>query len=61
MSIGFKGTQVAAKTIALAAIELFTNPELRKEAREEFDKARGPDYQYKSLLGDRDPPLDYRK
>lgn len=61
MSIGFKGTQVAAKTIALAAIELFTNPELRKGAREEFDKARGPDYRYKSLLGDRDPPLDYRK
>mgnify|MGYP003631677470 CR=1 FL=1 len=61
MSIGFKGTQVAAKTLALAAIELFTNPELRAEARAEFDKARGPDYQYKSLLGDRDPPLDYRK
>ena len=31
------------------------------EAKAEFDKARGPDYQYKSLLGDRDPPLDYRK
>ena len=61
MSIGFKGTQVAAKTLALAAIELYTNPELRAEARAEFDKARGPDYQYKSLLGDRDPPLDYRK
>ncbi|WP_417623117.1 amidohydrolase [Parasphingorhabdus sp.] len=60
MSIGFKGTQVAAKTLALAAIELFTNPQLRAEAREEFDKSRGPDYQYKSLLGDRDPPLDYR-
>ncbi len=61
MSIGFKGVQVAAKTLTLAAIELFTNPELRVEAKAEFDKARGPDYQYKSLLGDRDPPLDYRK
>jgi aminobenzoyl-glutamate utilization protein B len=61
MSIGFKGVQVAAKTLTLAAIELYTNPELRAEARAEFDKARGPDYQYKSLLGDRDPPLDYRK
>lgn len=61
MSIGFKGTQVAAKTLTLAAIELYTNPELRAEAKAEFDKARGPDYQYKSLLGDRDPPLDYRK
>lgn len=61
MSIGFKGTQAAAKTLTLAAIELYTNPALREEARAEFDKARGPDYQYKSLLGDRDPPLDYRK
>ena len=61
MSIGFKGVQVAAKTLTLAAIELYTNPELRAEAKAAFDKARGPDYKYKSLLGDRDPPLDYRK
>ncbi len=61
MSIGFKGTQAAAKTLTLAAIELYTNPELRAEAKAEFDKARGPDYVYKSLLGDREPPLDYRK
>ncbi len=61
MSIGFKGTQVAAKTLTLAAIELYTNKELRDAARAEFDEARGPDYEYRSLLGDRDPPLDYRK
>lgn len=61
MSIGFKGTQVAAKTLTLAGIELFTNEELREKARAEFDAARGPDYTYKSLLGDREPPLDYRK
>ena len=60
MSIGFKGTQVAAKTLTLAAIELYTNPELRAEAKAEFDEARGPNYKYKSLLGDRKPPLDYR-
>jgi aminobenzoyl-glutamate utilization protein B len=40
---------------------LFTNEKLRKAAREEFEAARGADYEYKSLLGDRDPPLDYRK
>ncbi len=61
MSIGFKGTQVAAKTLALAAIELYENEELREAARAEFDAARGPDYKYTSLLGDREPPLDYRK
>jgi len=60
-SIGHKGTHVAAKTLTLAAIELFTNEDLRDEARAEFDTARGEDYEYKSLLGDRDPPLDYRK
>ncbi|MEP3890782.1 MAG: amidohydrolase [Hellea sp.] len=61
MSIGFKGANNAAKTLTLAAIELYTNPELREEARAEFIDARGKDYKYKSLLGDRDPPLDYRK
>jgi len=61
MSIGFKGAQTAAKTLALAAIELYTNPELREAAREEFETARGENYKYQSLLGDRDPPLDYRK
>lgn len=61
MSIGFKGAQVAAKTLTLAAIELYTNEELRDAAREEFEEARGEDYKYQSLLGDRKPPLDYRK
>ncbi|MFK7843543.1 MAG: amidohydrolase, partial [Sphingorhabdus sp.] len=37
MSIGFKGVQVAAKTLSLAAIELYTNPDLRAEAKAEFD------------------------
>ena len=61
MSIGFKGTQVAAKTLALAAIELYSNPELRAQAKAEFEEARGENYKYYSLLGDREPPLDYRK
>lgn len=61
MSIGFKGAQLAARALTLGAVELYTNPRLREAARAEFDEARGPDYQYKSLLGDRDPPLDYRK
>ncbi len=60
-SIGHKGAQVAAKTMALMAVELFTNPELRTAARAEFETARGENYEYKSLLGDRAPPLDYRK
>lgn len=61
MSIGFKGAHQASKTMTLMAIELFENEELREAARVEFDAARGPDYVYQSLLGDREPPLDYRK
>jgi len=60
MTIGYKGAQVAAKTLALAAIELFTNEELRSAARREFEERRGSDFYYEALLGDRPPPLDYR-
>ncbi len=59
-SIGAKGAQLAAKAMTLAAVELFTNPELRASARAEFDASRGKDYEYVSLLGDRAPPLDFR-
>ncbi|MGB0907481.1 MAG: amidohydrolase [Maricaulaceae bacterium] len=61
MSIGHKGTHNAAKTLTLAAIELYENKDLRRKAKAEFDLARGEDYTYYSLLGDREPPLDYRK
>jgi aminobenzoyl-glutamate utilization protein B len=57
--IGTKGMMVAAKTMALTAIDLFTNPVYIQKAKEEFIKARG-DYQYKALLGDRKPALNYR-
>lgn len=60
-TIGYKGATNAAKTLTLAAIELYQNRDLRDAARIEFEAARGEDYQYRSLLGDRDPPLDYRK
>ena len=60
MSIGFKGAQIAAKAMTLAAIELYTNPALRDEATAAFKQALGPNYTYNSLLGDRKPPLDYR-
>jgi aminobenzoyl-glutamate utilization protein B len=57
--IGIKGMIVAAKTMAFTAIDLFTNPELIKKAKEEFIKSIG-DYKYKALLGDRKPALNYR-
>ncbi|MDE0756095.1 MAG: amidohydrolase [Woeseiaceae bacterium] len=60
MTIGYKGAQVAAKTMALAAIELMENEALIIAARLEFETKRGADFEYDSLLGDRPPPLDYR-
>ena len=60
MSIGEKGATNAAKTLSLAAIELFENGELREAARAEYLEKLGGDFSYEALLGDRDPPLDYR-
>jgi len=61
MSIGNKGMIVAAKTLAMTAVDIFTRPELVAAARAEHLERVGPDFEYVSLVGDRDPPLDYRK
>ena len=61
MSIGNKGMIVAAKTLALTAVDLFTDAELLAAATAEYKERVGPDFEYVSLVGDRDPPLDYRK
>ncbi len=61
MSIGEKGMLVAAKTLAMTAVDLFSDPELLEIARAEYLERVGPDFKYVSLVGDRDPPLDYRK
>jgi len=58
--IGNKGMINAAKTLAFTAYDLFNRPDLLEAAREEFLSRRGADYTYEPLLGERDPPLDYR-
>jgi len=57
--IGIKGMMVAAETMALTAIDLYTNPQLIIKATDEFKAAKG-DYKYEALLGDRKPALNYR-
>ncbi len=57
--IGSKGMMVAAKTLATMGIELFNNPALVEAAKKEFREDLG-NYQYKALLGDRKPALNYR-
>lgn len=60
MSIGMKGMQNAAKVLALTAIDLYRQPALIATAKAEFATRRGKDFVYRSLVGDRAPPLDYR-
>ena len=60
MSIGVKGMLVAAKTMALTGMDLFTSPDHLARARAEFDRRRGGAV-YTFKLGNRPPPLDYRK
>lgn len=59
-SIGFKAANNASKALALAAIEVLQNDDLRQAATAEHQSKIGVDYHYEALLGDRPPPLDYR-
>lgn len=60
-SIGKKGMMVAAKTLALTAMDIFNNPDICNDAKDELLRRRGEDFKYEPLTGDREPPLDYRK
>lgn len=59
-TIGLKGAHLAAKTLALTTAELFQSPDTIAAAKAEFEQRRGPDFQYRALLGDRAPALNYR-
>jgi aminobenzoyl-glutamate utilization protein B len=60
-SIGHKGMMLAAQLLAVTAADLYQMPELLAAARDELEGRRGPDFEYRALLGDREPPLDYRR
>lgn len=60
MSIGRKGMVVAAKTLALSALDLLTDPKLVEAARASFNKRRAG-HEYKSRVpASQKPPLNYR-
>ncbi len=61
MSIGQKGMLLAAKVLATTAVDLFLDTSLIEKARNEWEEKRGPNFEYTPLLGDREPPLDYRE
>lgn len=60
MSIGTMGMQQAAKVLATTAVDLFLDAELVRAAKAEFQERR-KNRPYVSLIGDRSPPLDYRR
>jgi len=59
-SIGEKGMIVAAKTLALTAIDLYNSPAVIEQSWQELKKMRGDNFKYEALIGDRKPALDYR-
>ena len=61
MGIGLKGMHLASEVMAMSATDLFRRPDLVTAAKLEFEKRRGPNFEYRALIGDRSPPLDYRK
>jgi aminobenzoyl-glutamate utilization protein B len=59
-SVGRKGMMVAAKTMALTAMDLFTDLTQVKAAREHFEKRRAG-FEYRSRVPEgQKPPLTYR-
>src|SRR5207245_2051605 len=61
MSIGHKGMMIAAKTLALSALDLFSNPDELTAAKKNFEERKaGKEYRSR-LPTEQKPPLDYRQ
>lgn len=60
-TICIKGRVMAAKVLALTAMDLFTDEKVIAQAKAELHRRRGEKFKYEPLLGDRAPALDYRK
>ena len=59
--MGEAGMLVAARVLAQTAADLYRDPSILERARAEMLERKGPGYRYEPLLGDREPPLDYRR
>ncbi|MFC3414646.1 amidohydrolase [Algoriphagus hitonicola] len=57
MSIGHKGMAYAAKALSMTMVDLFQNPELVQQIKEEFKSKKG-DYEYKGFVPDGPPPIN---
>ena len=59
-TIGLKGMKLAVQVLSETAKEIYLNPSVVLKAKQELENRVGKDFEYVPLLGDRDPPLDYR-
>jgi len=59
-TIGRKGMMVAARTLALTAMDLMTDPAKVAAARTSFEKAKGSQVYRSRVPADAGPPLGYR-
>jgi len=59
-TMGLKGMNVAVKTLAGAAIDLYLKPDVIARAKAELAERRGAGFKYEALVGDRPPALNYR-
>ena len=59
-TIGLKGAKLAVQVLTETAKEIYLNPSIVVKAKKELEDRVGKDFEYVPLLGDRDPPLDYR-
>lgn len=59
-TIGLKGTKLAVQVLSETAQEIYLDPNIALRAKEELLINVGEDFEYMPLLGDREPPLDYR-
>lgn len=58
MSIGHKGMAYAAKALAMTMVDLLESPKLVEEVQAEFKKRKG-DYEYKAMIPDGPPPINW--
>ncbi|WP_414662377.1 amidohydrolase [Horticoccus sp. 23ND18S-11] len=59
-TLGLKGMNVAAKTMAGTILDLFEQPAVIAAAKAELEQRRGADFSYAPMLGNRPPALNYR-
>jgi len=60
-TIGTKAMMNVARVFYLSALDILHTPQIIMAATAEFNSRRGEGFEFKALVGDRKPPLDYCK